>query len=186
MPRKAVTTDPVTAAQFGQRALEIVPLQHPQRGEIVATTAIALHIAGDSEQAIAFADRALRETLPTLQRQRSVSASPRCSRSRRKSGSALGRLALEPVTFRRPCAPATSACLLHNLVTAGRIDEARAFLEETRAMVESADDARASFTLRVAENSLEYIDDRFGRALELITSAFRDGILAGDALSASD
>src|SRR5437870_2318265 len=62
-----VTTDPGNAAQFGQRALEIAPLHHPQRGEIVGTTAIALHIAGNSEQAIAFADRALRETLPTVQ-----------------------------------------------------------------------------------------------------------------------
>src|SRR5260221_492856 len=31
------TTDPGTAAQFGQRALEIAPAHHPQRGEIVAT-----------------------------------------------------------------------------------------------------------------------------------------------------
>jgi hypothetical protein len=44
-----VTTDPETAAQFGRRALEIAPVHHPQRGEIVGTTAIALHIAGDSE-----------------------------------------------------------------------------------------------------------------------------------------
>src|SRR5882724_11010845 len=47
-----VTTDPDTAAQFGRRALEIAPVHHPQRGEIVDTTAIALHIAGDSEEAI--------------------------------------------------------------------------------------------------------------------------------------
>ena len=53
-------------------------------------------------------------------------------------------------------------------------------LEEPRAAVESADDARASFTLRVAESALEYTDDRFGPSLELITSAYRDGIFAGD------
>src|SRR5262245_40520217 len=53
-----LTTDPDTAAQFGRRALEIAPLHHPQRGDIVGTTAIALHIAGNSGQAIAFADRA--------------------------------------------------------------------------------------------------------------------------------
>jgi predicted ATPase len=52
------TTDPGTAAQFGQRAIEIAPVHHPRRGEIVATTAIALHVAGNSEEAIAFADRA--------------------------------------------------------------------------------------------------------------------------------
>jgi hypothetical protein len=62
-----VTTDPDTAATFGQRALEIAPAHHPRRGEIVGTTAIALHIAGNSEEAIAFADQALRETLPATQ-----------------------------------------------------------------------------------------------------------------------
>src|SRR6185436_20214974 len=62
-----VTTDPQTAARFGRRALEIAPGHHPRRGEIVGTTAIALHIAGNSDEAIAFADQALRETLPALQ-----------------------------------------------------------------------------------------------------------------------
>jgi DNA-binding CsgD family transcriptional regulator len=175
-----VTTDPVTAAQFGQRALAIAPLHHPQRGEIVATTAIALHIAGDSEQAIAFADRALRETLPTLQE-----AEVRLSIAGMFAISPEIRIGAGRLALNLPDLPETMrarhlACLFHNLVTAGRVDEARAVLEETRATVESADDARASFTLRVAESSLEYIDDRFGRALELITSAYRDRIFAGD------
>jgi len=175
-----VMTDPDTAAQFGQRALENAPPHHPQRGEIVATTAIALHVAGDSEQAIAFADRALRDTLPTRQEAEvrlSIAGMFAISPEIRIGA---GRLALNlpdlPVTMRAR----HLACLVHNLVTAGRVDEARAVLEETRATVESADDARASFTLRIAESSLEYIDDRFGRALELITSAYHDGILAGD------
>jgi len=53
-------------------------------------------------------------------------------------------------------------------------------LEEARVAVASTDDARASFTLRVAESALEYTDDRFDPSLELITSAYRDGIFAGD------
>ncbi len=53
-------------------------------------------------------------------------------------------------------------------------------LEEARASVESAGDARAAFTLRVAESALEYTDDHFGPAHELITEAYRDGIFAGD------
>ena len=54
---------PIPPRQFGQRALEIAPAHHPRRGEIVGTTAIALHIAGNSEEAIAFADqRAPRDT----------------------------------------------------------------------------------------------------------------------------
>src|SRR5207244_10688988 len=94
-------------------------------------------------------------------------------------GIGAGRLALN-----LPALPATLrarhlACLFHNLVTAGRLDEGRAVLEETRAAVESADDARAMFTLRVAESALEYTDDRFGPSHELITSAYRDGIFAG-------
>jgi DNA-binding CsgD family transcriptional regulator len=53
-------------------------------------------------------------------------------------------------------------------------------LEAARVTVESARDARATFTLRVAESALEYTDDRFRPAHELITAAYRDGIFAGD------
>ncbi|TML83661.1 MAG: hypothetical protein E6G09_08460 [Actinobacteria bacterium] len=175
-----VTTDPGTAAQFGQRALEIAPAHHPQRGEIVGTTAIALHITGNSEQAIAFADRALRETLPALQEAEvrlSIAGMFAISPEIRIGA---GRLALNLPDLPETVRARHLACLFHNLVTAGRLDEARAVLEETRATVESADDARATFTLRVAESALEYTDDRFGPSHELITAAYRDGIFAGD------
>jgi DNA-binding CsgD family transcriptional regulator len=175
-----LTTDPKTAAEFGQRALEIAPAHHPQRGEIVGTTAIALHIAGNSEQAIAFADRALRETLPALQEAEvrlSIAGMFAISPEVRIGA---GRLALNLPELPETVRARHLACLFHNLVTAGRVDEARAVLEETRAVVEAADDVRASFTLRVAESALDYADDRFGPSLELITSAHRDGIFAGD------
>jgi hypothetical protein len=48
-----------------------------------------------------------------------------------------------------------------------RVDEERAVLGETRALTESADDARATFTLHVAKSALEYADDNFMRSLEL-------------------
>ncbi len=175
-----VTTDPGTAAQFGQRALEIAPAHHPQRGEIVGTTAIALHIAGNSEEAIAFADRALRETLPAIQEAEvrlsiagmfAISPEIRISAGRR----ALNLPELPPALRARHL-----ACLFHNLVTAGRVEDARAVLEDARSATGLADDARASFTLRVAESALDYTDDRFGPSLELITAAYRDGIFAGD------
>ncbi|MDX6524553.1 MAG: hypothetical protein QOI43_64, partial [Gaiellales bacterium] len=175
-----VTSDPGTAARFGQRALEIAPAHHPQRGAIVGTTAIALHIAGNSEQAIAFADRALRETLPALQEAEvrlSIAGMFAISPEIRIGA---GRLALNLPDLPETLRARHLACLFHNLVTAGRLDEARAVLEETRATVESADDARARFTLRVAESALGYADDRFGPSRELITEAYRDGIFAGD------
>jgi DNA-binding CsgD family transcriptional regulator len=175
-----VTTNPETAAEFGQRALAIAPPHHPQRGEIVATTAIALHIAGNSDEAIAFADRALRETLPALQE-----AEVRLSIAGMFAISPEIRIGVGRLALSLPGLPETLharhlACLFHNLVTAGRIDEARAVLGEARELTESADDARATFTLHVAESALEYADDDFGRSLELITSAYRDGIFAGD------
>jgi DNA-binding CsgD family transcriptional regulator len=175
-----VTTNPEIAAEFGQRALEIAPPHHPQRGEIVATTAIALHIAGNSDEAIAFADRALRETLPTLQEAEvrlSIAGMFAISPEIRIGA---GQLALNLPDLSETLHARHLACLFHNLVTAGRIDEARAVLGEARELTESADDARATFTLRVAESALEYVDDDFGRSLELITSAYRDGIFAGD------
>src|SRR5258705_538844 len=174
------TTDPGTAAQFGQRALAIAPAHHPQRGEIVGTTAIALHIAGNSEQAIAFADRALRETLPALQEAEvrlSIAGMFAISPEVRIGA---GRLALNLPELPETVRARHLACLFHNLVTAGRIDEGRAMLEETRTAVEAADDVRASFTLRVAESVLDYADDRVGSSLERITSAYRDEIFAGD------
>jgi DNA-binding CsgD family transcriptional regulator len=178
--RALVTTDPGTAAQFGQAALEIAPAHHPQLGEIVSTTAIALHIAGDSEQAIAFADQALRETLPALQEAEvrlSIAGMFAISPEIRINA---GRLALNLPDLPEVLRARHLACLFHNYVTAGRVDEARAVLAETRAAVESAEDARAAFTLPVAESALEYTDDRFGPSLELITSAYRAGIFAGD------
>jgi DNA-binding CsgD family transcriptional regulator/tetratricopeptide (TPR) repeat protein len=175
-----VATDPDTAAQFGRRALEIAPAHHPQRGEIVGTTAIALHIAGNSEEAIAFADHALRETLPALQEAEvrlSIAGMFAISPEIRIGA---GRLALNLPDLPETLRARHLACLFHNLVTAGRIQEARAALEESRAALGSADDARASFTLRVAESALEYTDDQFDLSLQLITSAYRDGIFAGD------
>jgi DNA-binding CsgD family transcriptional regulator/tetratricopeptide (TPR) repeat protein len=175
-----VTTDPETAAAFGRRALEIAPSHDPRRGEIVSTTAIALHIAGNSEEAIAFADQALRETLPASQEAEvrlSIAGMFAISPEIRISA---GRLALNLPGLPETVRARHLACLFHNLVTAGRIEEAREALQETRPVVEAADDARASFTLRVAESALEYADDRFGRSLDLITSAYRDGIFAGD------
>jgi DNA-binding CsgD family transcriptional regulator len=175
-----ITTDPDTAAEFGQRALAIAPPHHPQRGEIVATTAIALHIAGNSDEAIAFADRALRETLPTVQEAEvrlSIAGMFAISPEIRIGA---GRLALSLPDLPETLRARHLACLFHNLLTAGRIDEARAVLPETRALTESADDARATFTLHVAESALEYADDNFTPSLELITSAYRNGIFAGD------
>ena len=175
-----VTSDPATAAQFGQRTLEIAPAHHPQRGEIVGTTAVALHITGDSDQAIAFADHALRETLPAEQEAEVRLGIVGMFAISPEIRIAAGRLALSLPELPETLRARHLACLFHNLVTAGRLDEARAVLDETRTTVAAARDARSSFTLRVAESALQYAEDRFGSSLESITAAYREGIFAGD------
>ena len=175
-----IATDSETAARFGQRALEIAPAHHPHRGEIVGLTAIALHMAGRSDEAIAFADTALRAILPAAQEAEvrlriagmfAISAEIRI---------ASGRAALMLPDIPEVVRARHLACLFHNLVTAGRIDEARAMLEDAGAVVAASHDVRATFTLRLAESALEYADGRFGPARELVTAAYRDGIFAGD------
>jgi DNA-binding CsgD family transcriptional regulator len=175
-----VATDSETAAQFGRRALEIAPTHHPRRGELVGITAIALHMAGRSEEAIAFADTALREILPSEQeaevRLRIAGMFAISPEIRIASGRAALMLSDVPEVVRAR----HLACLFHNLVTAGRIGDARTTLEEARAAIATTHDVRASFTLRLAESALDYVDDRFSPALGLVTAAYRDGIFAGD------
>src|SRR5262249_45146824 len=72
------------------------------------------------------------------------------------------------------------ACLVHNLFVAGRFAEAHVARDEARPVVASANDLRATFTLREAESGVEYADQHFDKSLELVTAAYRDGITAGD------
>src|SRR4029077_10164390 len=131
--------DSRTAAEFGRRALEIAPSHHPLRGEIVSTTAIAPHLPGNSDEAIAFADRALRETLPAVQEAEvrlSIAGMFAISPEIRISA---GRLALNLPGLSQVLQARHLACLFHNLATAGRIEEARAMLEDARRAAASAD-----------------------------------------------
>jgi DNA-binding CsgD family transcriptional regulator/tetratricopeptide (TPR) repeat protein len=175
-----VATDSATAAEFGRRALEISPSHHPLRGEIVSTTAIALHIAGNSDEAIAFADRALRETFPPAQEAEvrlSIAGMFAISPEIRISA---GRLALALPEIPDVLRARHLACLYHNLVTSGRSDEARAMQGVTDEAIGPSGDVRASFTLHLAESAVEYAEDAFGAAKELVELAEREGIDAGD------
>jgi len=175
-----VATDSGTAAEFGRRALEIAPGHHRLRGEIVSTTAIALHIAGNSDEAIAFADRALRETFPPAQEAEvrlSIAGMFAISPEIRISA---GRQALALPEIPDVLRARHLACLYHNLVTSGRPDEARAMHAAADAAVRPTRDVRASFTLHLAECALEYAEDDFGAAKELVELSNREGIDAGD------
>ena len=175
-----VVTDSATAAAFGRRALEIAPGHHPRRGDIVSTTAIALHIAGNSDEAIAFADRALRETFPPAQEAEvrlSIAGMFAISPEIRISA---GRVALGLEEVPDLLRARHLACLYHNLVTSGRHDESRAMQAEADAAIGPSGDVRASFTLHLAESAVEYAEEDFSAANELVERAEREGIDAGD------
>ena len=113
----------------------------------MSTTAIALHISGNSDDAIAFADRALRQTLPPEQEAEvrlgiagmfAISPDIRIG---------AGRLALSLPGVSETLRARHLACLFHNLVTSGRVEQARVALEDARDTVDPSGDVRASFTL---------------------------------------
>src|SRR5262249_29796140 len=120
--RAIVASDPAMAAEFGARALEIGSRDHPRRGEIVAVTAIAMHIVGDRDEAMAFADKALREVLPAEQEAQvrlSIAGMFAISPDTRI---AAGRTALALPELSEALHAQHLACLLHNLITGGWAD----------------------------------------------------------------
>ena len=72
------------------------------------------------------------------------------------------------------------ALLFHNLVTAGRLDDARVVLGEAATAVESCHDVNGQFVLELAGSGLSYADGDFGPALELVERALRTGLKASD------
>jgi len=174
------TTDPEAAATLSQRALELAPRKHALRGPLVAQTAIWLHAAARSDQAKAFADTALRDVLPPEQEAGvrlsiagmfAISADVRAEACRKAL--ALPGLSLSARAQHR-------ALLVHNLITAGRVDEGRAELGAAMAAVAECRDVTGQFVLELAESGLEYADGRFGPALTLVEAALRTGLATND------
>lgn len=173
-------TDPGAAADLSRRALDLAPRDHPLRRELVAQTAVRLHAAGRGEEAKAFADTALRQALPAEEEAdfRLIIAAMFAISPDIRADSCRKGLALPGISvYLRSL---LSANLFHNLVTAGRLDEARAVLPEVKAAVDKSDDACGHFVLELADSGLTYADGCFARALELVESAQRSGRVAAD------
>ena len=175
------TTDPGAAADLSQRALELAPRHHPLRGPLVAETAVWLHAAARrGEEAKAFADTALRDVLPAAQEAEvrlsiagmfAISPDVRAETSRQ----ALVLPGLPDNLRARHL-----AFLFHNLLTAGRLEEARTILVEAAAAVHDSHDVAGQFVLELAESGLRYADGCFGPALELVEAALRSSLNVGD------
>ena len=168
-------TDPGAGADLSLRALDLAPRNHPSRQALVAQTAIRLHAAGRIEAAKKFTDTALRQALPPeaeaefrLIIAAMFALSPDVRADACHKGLALPNLS----PFLRMLFLAN---LFHNLLTAGRVNEARRILPEARKAVEQVDLPCGYFVLDLAESGLSYADGHFGEALERVEMAMRNG-----------
>ncbi len=174
------TTDPGAAADLSQRALDLAPRDHPLRTALVSKTAVRLHAAARGDEAKEFADTILRQALPPEEEAdfRLIVAAMFTLSPDIRADSCRKGLALPDIsTYLRSL---LFANLFHNLVTAGRVDEARAVLPEAKKAAGRSGDACSQFVLELAESGLDYADGRFAQALELVERAQRSGRVAAD------
>jgi DNA-binding CsgD family transcriptional regulator len=170
------TTDPGTAAELAGRALELAPAQHPLRGPLVARRAVSLFAAGLGEEGRRFADTALRQVLPAEEEARvrfSVASmfdiSPDLRADNARTALALPDLTADLRAW-------LWAALFHNLVVAGRTDEALAIEGKARAAVYSSRNQACWFAFELPESAVHYQTYGFDRGLEILQTAERRGL----------
>jgi DNA-binding CsgD family transcriptional regulator len=169
------TTDPGTAADLAGRALELAAAQHPLRGPLVARRAISLFAADLGEEGRRFADTALRQVLPAEEEARvrfSVASMFDLSPDLR-ADNARAALALPDLTA--DLRASLWASLFHNLVVAGRTDEALAIEGKAREAVYSSRNHECWFAFELPESAVHYQMYGFGRGLEILQAAERRG-----------
>jgi DNA-binding CsgD family transcriptional regulator/tetratricopeptide (TPR) repeat protein len=173
-------TDPSGAADLSRRALALAPPSHPLRGPLVAGTAVWLHAAGRTEEAMTFADTALRQVLPATEEAEvrlsiasMFSVSPEVRANSCRAALALPGL---PDSLRNR----HLALLVHNLSVAGRVPEAGQLAEQVRGRINDSGDVKSRFMLELAESGNFYASGRFSQALALVEQALLSGEHAGD------
>jgi AAA ATPase domain len=170
------TTDPATAAELAGRALELAPARHPLRGPLVARRAISLFAAGLGEEGRQFADTALRQVLPAEEEARvrfSVASmfdlSPDLRADNARAALALPELTADLRAW-------LWAALFHNLVVAGRTDEALAIEGKARAAVYASRNHACWFAFELPGSAVQYQLSGFDRGLEILQTAERRGL----------
>jgi len=170
------TTDPGTAAELAGRALELAPARHPLRGPLVARRAISLFAAGLGEEGRQFADTALRQVLPAEEEARvrfSVASmfdlSPDLRADNARTALALPDLTADLRSW-------LWAALFHNLVVAGRTDEALAIEGKAREAVYASRNHTCWFAFELPESAVYYQTYGFDRGLEILQTAERRGL----------
>jgi DNA-binding CsgD family transcriptional regulator len=170
------TTDPATAAELAGRALALAPARHPLRGPLVARRAVSLFAAGLREEGRQFADTALRQVLPAEEEARvrfSVASmfdlSPDLRADNARTALALPGLTADLRGW-------LWAALFHNLVVAGRTDEALAIESKAREAVYASRNHACWFAFELPESAVHYQTYGFGRGLEILHTAEGRGL----------
>ena len=173
-------SDPEAAAELARRTLELMPRDDPQRAPLVAETAILLHAAGRADEAVHFADTALRQLLSPAEESEvrlsisgmfSLSADERAAANRQ----ALALAGLTP----RDRAP-HQARLIHNVLAAGRWNEVRRLRAELEDEIRVHGDEATRYVLIGAEAGMLYGEARFTEANALMETAARIAADEGD------
>jgi DNA-binding CsgD family transcriptional regulator len=173
------TTDPGASADLGQRALDLAPRTHPLRGPLVAQTATALHAAGRTDEARAFADNAVRQVLPPEQEAQvrlgiagmwAVSPEVRVD-----SGRAALQLADLPDGLRL----AHVARLGYNLLVSGHLEEAQELISQTASAVAQSADPMVQFLHTLSVGGVEYITGQLTQSLRTFEGLLRAGFADG-------
>src|SRR6185437_1249863 len=164
-------TDPAASAELAQQALALTSAHDPRRGPLVARRAISLFAAGLAEEAKRFADTVLRQALPPAQEAQvrlSIASmfalAPDARADNARQALALPGLPEDLRAWLR-------AIVLHNLVVAGRTDQAVADAAAARAAAEASPTAESRFAIELAESGLDYQLFRFSLALQRLDDA---------------
>jgi DNA-binding CsgD family transcriptional regulator/tetratricopeptide (TPR) repeat protein len=164
-------TDPASSAELAARALALTPTQHRRRGPLVSRRAISLFAAGLGEEAKQFADTVLRQALPSEQE-----AQVRLSIASMFGLSPDVRVDNARQALVLPDLPADlrawlDSVVLHNLVVAGRTEQARNVAPQARTAAEASTSVEARFAVELAQAGLDYQMFRFQSALDRLDAA---------------
>jgi DNA-binding CsgD family transcriptional regulator len=174
------SSDPAGSAELAGRALELAPQRHALRGPLVARRAVALFAAGLFEEATEFAASSLRQALPAEEEATvrlavagifDLSCDVRADNVR--AALALPGLSADTRAL-------LWASLFHNLVAAGRTEEATGLLPKARDAVPHSRQPVGWFTLELARSALQYQMSDFNGGLEILATAQRHGLPGRD------
>lgn len=172
------TTDPQASADLAERGLRLIVGEHPLKGPLVARRVLSLFAAGQGKQAEEFADTALRQALPPEQEAevRLSVASMFDLAADIRADNARAALALPQV----PADPRSwlAGLLFHNLVVAGRTDEALKAVDELHRIVEAGTAREGRFAFELAHAGLDYQLFHFDSALRRLDAGARIGTSA--------